>query len=1066
MDFVNEFYLYKENGDWEQINLNEEFDSPKRGLFLISNIWIDEKVSFVLADNYSTELKQKFLEERYIERTLIQDETFKWFTLPPYYIKKINYTNILPTPTPTSTPTPSPTPTPSLIPTENPPEFNVEVRGPIKKDANKSYMWVDISIKNRNGHKFSRPYAITYGSKETQTRRSEWMSRPGRYSLEMQNTFYCVNPNNHEDSSYQFSGLTPMLNDRTYSYQIEVNPSELYYLTIYCFPMLHEESEVTQFWPETPEWFLDINEFHWPSHVVAFNVNEQQSVINSPLELQFRWKTINDRKFLQVKNILLPIRDPYWTGNHDPKDHADVDTIRNNKQGRDSNDWSTVYVKDITSETLSDSRDNPPVGVIEAHSSLWNDYTEEKSNGVRVENSYVNSYSNIIEFDDLMIIVGDEEIEDIDAETGRTFWFRPIFISSLNDRIILSNGESIDGITKQLFLCFSDHVGSDETHVSPESRIMCLNTLPAIEKVAENTTIELPLILIGWDHTSSGKKMTFDSVLDFDFSWNDEPSRVATMQDLEDLLNSDNSYHFPQLFEMNPTGSVRDYYHAISHNQMHIKFKILPASSDEGLSNPNSQTINDYAHIFDADYATFSHECINENKHTLHAGLNEAFIQVKNNMKANGEDYYSKYGYLPICFIQAGFSASVVGGCDYIWSHKWSFFDTERARHANYNINPFKTQLTNSHGPDVLINSIGVICHESMHSFGLPDLYDTTRVGIGLGKTALMASGSWGNSDQHSTPWLPSYAISWTRYQLHKSGYMISRKIDVDSTTLNLRLKPVYEENLFYSINHPNGSDAWYVEYRTPNSPGLNNNMNFDRELPEEGLCIIHVSDKNESQTFVDNDDRTPAHRRGESGYMISIEQRDGKFQFQRKSESRNIADDFYKDGDELSPYTTPSTISQFGVHSGIRIHNIRTINNEMLFDVEFIDEPNIKILSIDYSFSDKSYVNTSIGRATWKKSDTIGDTTASVEVITSGVEDGQQVTMEPWPAYNNGSVVFVGTVVNNRCTITFDLSTFDDWTYSPSTERPIRQNIIRFDVTNSNGERAFVWNDYLLVVE
>jgi hypothetical protein len=178
------------------------------------------------------------------------------------------------------------------------------------------------------------------------------------------------------------------------------------------------------------------------------------------------------------------------------------------------------------------------------------------------------------------------------------------------------------------------------------------------------------------------------------------------------------------------------------------------------------------------------------------------------------------------------------------------------------------------------------------------------------------------------------------------------------------------------------------------------------------------------------------------------------------------IADDFYKDGDELSPYTTPSTISQFGVHSGIRIHNIRKINNEMLFDVEFIDEPNIKILSIDYSFSDKSFVNTSIGRATWRKSDTTTDTTASVEIITSGVDDGQQVTMEPWPAFNNGSVVFVGTVVNNSCTIIFDLSTFDDWTYSPSTERPIRQNIIRFDVTNSNGERAFVWNDYLLVTD
>ena len=75
-------------------------------------------------------------------------------------------------------------------------------------------------------------------------------------------------------------------------------------------------------------------------------------------------------------------------------------------------------------------------------------------------------------------------------------------------------------------------------------------------------------------------------------------------------------------------------------------------------------------------------------------------------------------------------------------------------------------------------------------------MYDTTRVGIGTGKTALMASGSWGNSDQHSALVLQVMLFLGHDINFIKVLYDF-KKIDVDSTTLNLRLKSFMKKICF-----------------------------------------------------------------------------------------------------------------------------------------------------------------------------------------------------------------------------------------------------------------------------
>ena len=560
--------------------------------------------------------------------------------------------------------------------------------------------------------------------------------------------------------------------------------------------------------------------------------------------------------------------------------------------------------------------------------------------------------------------------------------------------------------------------------------------------------MKLPIVLIGWDTGDTNTSLHFTSN---PLLMGGTSKRYATKSDIEEMFNGSN-YSWPYASEQTkPTGSAKEYYKAISFNQLDLDFEILPAGTDP---NPTSNNLNDFAFLINEDYRECGHGKANRSYNHLRNYLaQQVFPRVINNLKAHGRDFFSDYwSGVPLTIIQAGFSASSVSNNrnDFIWAHKFQF--RFQGQQQLYNINPFLGKRTSRGDLDqATISPIGVIVHETLHAFGLPDLYDTTYSGAGINKIAVMSGGSYGNAVP-STPQLPSFAISWSRNVLANDKKLFDTEIiDIQSTTTDIEIYPANDVNKLYRVHHPSTDDVWWVEYRTQESAGKI--VNFDKLISENGLAIIHEAKSSGSST---NKFKVPNHRRGESGYFISIEQRDGKYETQNYA--RNISGDLYQEGHEFSPYTTPSTVSRSGVPSGIKIHNIRkTDRGSMLFDVEYISEPSSKIVSIDYSWADTSKSPTSSQRATWKESSNYNN--LSVTIKTENISDGTTINMHVRPGYNQ-NVSFSGQVNSNECVINFQGSQLDTLTKESSRGYT---NYIRYSVANNHTD-TFPWIDYVTV--
>lgn len=125
-------------------------------------------------------------------------------------------------------------------------------------------------------------------------------------------------------------------------------------------------------------------------------------------------------------------------------------------------------------------------------------------------------------------------------------------------------------------------------------------------------------------------------------------------------------------------------------------------------------------------------------------------------------------------------------------------------------------------------NDIGVFAHEFGHAFGLPDLYDPSGKGQGLGNWCLMSGGSWGGDGQ--SPDQPVQMSPWAKEVL---GWI--RPTDVTSD-----LKPA-------SIATYEDHDDVYRLRISPTQYYLINNIGkklSNSKLPAAGLQIWLVNQK------------------------------------------------------------------------------------------------------------------------------------------------------------------------------------------------------------------------------
>jgi len=209
-----------------------------------------------------------------------------------------------------------------------------------------------------------------------------------------------------------------------------------------------------------------------------------------------------------------------------------------------------------------------------------------------------------------------------------------------------------------------------------------------------------------------------------------------------------------------------------------------------------------------------------------------------------------------LTFIHAGGGAEYSGNDPYyIWSHQWqlqtpvtydgitfSLYHTEPARRG-------WDDLLSTQG----LTRIGVLCHESMHFFGMPDLYDYTYTSAGLGKFCLMAGGSWNGTSSSNAGNSPAHPSAWIKYKLE---WIIPQ---TPSEGINTIGTSATSSSAYYKLagDWIDSKEYFLMENRQ--------RVGFDSYLPgtTRGILIYHVDENKNS-----NNDRTH--------YLVDLEEADG----------------------------------------------------------------------------------------------------------------------------------------------------------------------------------------------
>jgi M6 family metalloprotease-like protein len=225
-----------------------------------------------------------------------------------------------------------------------------------------------------------------------------------------------------------------------------------------------------------------------------------------------------------------------------------------------------------------------------------------------------------------------------------------------------------------------------------------------------------------------------------------------------------------QLFASNPTGTITQYYTEVSYGQLTVTGDVLPWVSlaqtgayYEGGSNGLVPGLARTGELI---------------KEVLDARDGAVDFSLYDNDGPDGlPDSGDDDGFVDVAVFVHGEFGGECGNANII-AHSWMYsawpasgglpYTTGDARTGGgfiqideYAICPaLNCGATSPYASSEWID-IGVFCHELGHSFGLPDLYDTSSDGnSGIGEWGIMGAGNW------NTPELPAHPEAWTRAEL------------------------------------------------------------------------------------------------------------------------------------------------------------------------------------------------------------------------------------------------------------------------------------------------------------
>lgn len=423
-------------------------------------------------------------------------------------------------------------------------------------------------------------------------------------------------------------------------------------------------------------------------------------------------------------------------------------------------------------------------------------------------------------------------------------------------------------------------------------------------------------------HTTRGKFHNLVFLLRFA----DHTSRpLPSHADISRLYNSDDKPDGND--DVIPTGSVRQVYDVNSYGTFTIDTTVVPwitlSQTEEYYAGGNHGFTKFKEAIFEALKILDNNEPNNPTNPTLN--------QFMANFRFEDFDRDEDGALDGLGFMHSGYGAEFSGDDCYgeknenrIWSHKGGL--DWKSSHEDVRVKRYYVSSAlrgKCHGRIV---RMGVICHEIGHSLGLPDLYDGTFEGAGLGAYDFMSQ-SWGID---GTGTYPPILSAWTKVN---AGWANALVIGEDG---RYELEASTTSNTVLKITHgfPSG-EYLLLENRQPNS--------FDSKIKQGGIAIYKVDEN--------VDDQRSRGFPGQEGwpsngkhYKVALLGADGSFDLEV---GKNQADD----GDlwhafsklrELKPGNSayPNTDSYQNGHirqSGLRIFDFTQSSNKMRFRVEGI---------------------------------------------------------------------------------------------------------------------------------
>lgn len=409
----------------------------------------------------------------------------------------------------------------------------------------------------------------------------------------------------------------------------------------------------------------------------------------------------------------------------------------------------------------------------------------------------------------------------------------------------------------------------------------------------------------------TGKKTNFVLLIQFkDLKFKDNPPFTNSTDD-QIVTAFNNLFNKKGYSADGAVGSVKDFFTEVSYGKLEYNTVVSPIIT-----------------LYDQSYKEFSWS-LGEN--VVVPRLQAAIKKALEQLDRQGYDFKSLWpnSNKPDVFsiLHAGGGAES-GNLDFIWSHQWyiSPLTLDNITFESYQIEPAGR---GKYGNQGLIR-IGVLCHETLHVFGLPDLYDASYRTGGLGNFCLMAGGEWNGSDGAC----PAHPSVWCKKEL---GWITCKRAVEGINTIG---ESATDDEAFYKFAPSSFNSKEYFLMENRQSVG------FDKHLPgnKRGLLIYHI-DENMSKED-GNDTRVNKH------YLVALEEAGSGTSnwnyFPCMTPGFNGTDTDYFRNNNVSYFnddcnSSPNSKSYDGKLSGIKISEISSSSSLMTFaygkDVVIVDD-------------------------------------------------------------------------------------------------------------------------------